>query len=333
MPWVIVGIVIAVEISTITLVLTSRGRRKMQGEKSPREARAASQRVTNNVLIPLLSSLSVGASLIGGAVFPDFGSEIREGQVELVIIVFMFVMAVQALSAWVAASEVPQIDSFYSCPERIYLALSEIDLLASDARRQHSRIEACYKDWQQAFGKRVFGVGYAKRCDRLNRSLSWVPVSEEASFRELFNFPKLFMVVMVSNTTGLVGWFFGFMVLTSLLLAGLLGYMVWLTNPHLLPLWLVLCVFVVIIWVFMESLLAVKSVRWLARQRSFEAKLPDRFSEIDRRISEVETRRQREVERRQVQLDSIQQSLERLEKSPVRGKCIRWFSSSRNCKR
>lgn len=322
-PWVFVGIVGAWALLAIIVGLIENSIWNPERAKTPQEARAAGRRAVQNILIPGFSGVTLGVSILLGVLFPDARSGLDDKQMAGFIVLFVLAVVVQGLVAWLSSADEPPVEVFYSSPERILGGVRDIDPVSLNAPRELKRLRECRAEWNRSHGKKVFFVGYSKNCWRLNESLSWVPANPRLPMREAADVKNLIRVIWASWRTGVFAWFSAAILLLVLFVLGFSTWIIVDLSVHLLLWWIVSVIMAVVLWSGMELVLAMKSIRWFSRQKSFEVLLDAELVSLDNQIDEAQLARRLEHDRIDHQLDRMEQAIARMERRLARPRLAR----------
>lgn len=314
LPWVVVGIGAFHALLGIVFGLIENALWVPESAKTPQEARAASRRRVQNILIPGLSGMTVGASILLGLLFPDMRSGGDDKQIAVFIVLFMLAVVVQGLVAWLSSADEPPVEVFYSSPERILLGIQEVDPTSHDAAHEVRRMRERHAEWRRSHGKKVFFVGCAKDCRCLNESLSWVPANPRLSMREAADVKKLMIVMWAVWRTGILRWISGVALLIVLLVLCFLALIILVFSAHLFFWWLILVVAAAVLWGGMDLVFSIKPIRWFARQKSFDGLVDAALVCLEDQILEAESARRLENGRIHQQLDRMEEAISRIER-------------------
>lgn len=310
-PWLLAVFVLFIEAIVIVGLVVDHWRWQPKPDKSPREAREAGRRFTNNFTVPMFSGMGVAAGLIGGWLLPQGATVGDGGMVSFAGFLMVICAALQALVNWLVVVGEPSPDVFYGTPERIYLGLQELDVSSPKARDELRTMHEAKLSWRKGFGARSLLSFRVEECSELNGSLDWVPAHPDLGFRGACRVREVLRVIRVRRTAGYAKWVHWLTTGCLLAIVALLSVLVFLVQQERILAWILTLGLLFMLGVAIDGLEVVKRVRMLARQKHFQSLLDDMYHTAESRVCDVEERRRQDAE-------VVEQRLKRIESAVVR---------------
>lgn len=317
-PWALVVMAFVVELIAIAGQIRKHRRWRPKPDKSPREAREAGRRMTQNVTVPVFSGVGVAAGLLGSWLLPHGATLGDPGLISFAAVLMLICAALQALVNWVAVVDDPGPEAFYVSPERIYLGIQELNVEDESAPQELATMRRARESWRAEFGARTVLSIHSIRCAALNESLAWVPPVSNLGFRDACRIREVLRIMRARQKCVYVRWVRGVVAAYVALALILLSCLVAMLQVQRLWFWILAIVVLIFLWGVLDFLAVVRHVRKLARQKFFDSQLTDAFRVEDLAVAEAEKRRRLAAEQEAKRLNRIEDTVVRIEQRLAR---------------